>query len=219
MTESLRLVVTTEPAALPLTLSQIKAYLGIDESEVGFDPLLMAYQRTAVGLCEAFTKRALITQTLTMFRDAWGDGGAYDESIAEGWTDGAYLPAAAARYVELPRPPLQSVIYVKTYDDLDVAITWAAASYFVDTASKPGRILPRVGQAWPTVTRVANGVEIRYVAGYGDSGDRVPPAIRDGLLAFIAKMHDCGGREDAQEAARNCGAYLLWQPYRIMGLT
>ncbi len=75
-------------------------------------------------------------------------------------------------YIEIPRPPLQSITSIKYYGTDDTEYTMTATDYFVDTKSEPGRVSLAYGKTWPsTVLRPINGVVVRFVAGYtGYSG-------------------------------------------------
>lgn len=214
MREPLTLTLTTAPAGLPLSLNQLKAHLRLADDQTDEDALVIGLLRSAVEHCESFTGRALMTQTWTLFRDAWpcGDGAV----PAEGLTIGSsYDPPA--RGIELPKPPLQAVTTIKTYDDSDSATTWDAANYLVDTAREPGRIVARRGQSLPLPTRAANGIEIRFVAGYGDDPADVPEQIRHGLQLLTARLYEHRG-DDMGLAARESGAARLWQSYRVLRL-
>ena len=117
--------------------------------------------------------------------------------------------------ITLPYPPLLSVTHVKTYDDNDVATTWAASNYFVDTTSIPGRIVARDGVSLPVATRVANGFEIEFVAGYGDDEADVPETVRTGILIMAAHLHEHRGDDDPAKAAQASGATSYWRAEKV----
>ena len=210
------MTLTTAPGPLPVSLNEIKAGLRIESDIVADDAMLMAFLRTAVDECENNTKLALITQTWTIFRDAWPYKSTMDDGLWEGVREGAFMQELG-HDVDLPKAPLQSITHVKTYDDADTATTWSSSSYYVDTASKPGRLVARLGQTFPAPTRTANGIEIQFVAGYGDTGNDVPQAIRDGLIQYVKALYDCDGDEGGAKAcAPGRVAFSLWRPYRIL---
>ena len=210
------MTLTTAPKLLPVSLNEIKSALHIESDINADDAMLMAFLRTAVDQCENETRLALISQTWTIFRDAWPYKSTMDDGLWEGVREGAFIQTVGTA-LELPKAPLQSITHVKTYADDDTATTWSSSSYFVDTASKPGRLVARVGQTFPAPTRTANGIEIQFVAGYGDTGNDVPQAIRDGLMQFIKALYDCDGDEGGAKAcAPGRVAYSLWRPYRIL---
>lgn len=209
----MRLELVTAPQDVAIHLQEAKQHLHLDDDQTDDDALILGLVRTAIERAETFTGRVLISQVWRMFLDRWPG------KASEVWWDGVregpetWLDPSPAE-VDLPKPPLISVASVKTYDDDDAATTWAASNYFVDTASEPGRIVPRTGVPWPTTTRTANGIEITFTAGYGANPHDVPEAIRQGILEMVEKLYDdC----DAEEASKG-KAEALWQPYRLMRL-
>ena len=98
-----------------------------------------------------------------------------------------------------------------------MATTWDAGNYFVDSAREPGRLVARRGRSLPLPTRAANGIEIRFLAGYGDDPADVPEALRQGLLMLAAHLYEHRG-EDPERAVQASGAFGLWRPYRVLRL-
>lgn len=169
----LRLSLVTEPKALPVTVAEAKLHARIDEDDD--DTLTASLIATATELAEAYTRRAIMQQTWKMFLDCWPG----DE-------------------IEMPRAPLVSVTHIKTYDDADAATTLDAANYYVDTATRPGRIVRRSSGTWTEPARVANGIEIQFVCGYATDPANVPAKIKTGIVAMIAFLYE--NRGDAAAA-------------------
>lgn len=94
--------------------------------------------------------------------------------------------------LELPKPPLQSVTWIKYVDTAGVVQTWASSNYTVLAPSGPkcrrAEIWPVYNVTWPSVRCQPDAVRIRFVAGYGDSGTDVPPLLRQGMLLDIGSM-------------------------------
>ena len=90
----------------------------------------------------------------------------------------------------MPFSPLVSVTHVKTFDDSDNATTMASSRYFVDTASDYGRVVLRTGETWDDMLRVANAIEITYVAGYGSVATSVPAGIRQGIIVLASHFFE-----------------------------
>lgn len=154
---------TTAPTLYPVSVDEAADQLGFDANE--FDALLQGFIVTATTFVEGYLNRALINRTYTGYLDC--------------------LDSAA---VDLPMPPLVSVSYVKTYDDADAATTLSASTYYVAAHVWRSAIILRQGASWPTVTRVADGVEIRWVAGYGSNPSDVPEPIRQAILICVAAL-------------------------------
>ena len=195
MREPLRLSLTTPPARLPVEPNELRAQLRLDDDQVLEDALLAATLRSAVQACESFTGRVLMTQTWTLFRDAW-----------------------PGHVLDLPRPPLRAVVHVKTYNESDTESLWPADNYFADTASLPGRLIARTGQAFPAPGRAANGIEVRFTAGHGDSPVDVPEQLRQGILQLAAHLFENRGDRDAGNAVAASGTAALWRPFVVARL-
>lgn len=216
MRDPLRLSLAEPPAQLPASLAEAKAHLRVENDQTSDDAIIMGHLRAAVSLCEQVTGRALMTQTWVMGRDAWPEASARDDRLWEGIRVGAQL-GGSAHVVDIPKPPLQAVIHVKTFDSADVETIWPASNYFVDTLSAPGRLSARTGHRFPVPGRAANGIEIRFAAGYGDDMSDVPEPLRQGILRLTAHVFEHRG-DNMAAAARASGAMALWLPYRVVRL-
>jgi hypothetical protein len=203
------LVLVTGPAAEPLTLAEAKLHLKVDAADE--DSLIQNLIQAARLAAEEETGLALLAQTWRLYLDAFPQ--------AAGWWGGVREGARSAeveRVIELPRPPLLSVTHVKTYDTVDAASVMPAADYFVDGASRPGRIVLRPHAAWPAALRDTNAIEIEYQAGFGAAASNVPVAIRQGMLQHVAALYAARGDGlDMGEAPIPAAALALYRPYRI----
>ena len=162
----------TAPSVEPVDFEMLRSHLRID-SEEEFDELA-GYVRACREYVETTVLRsALITQTWELLLDAWPD-----DSV-----------------LMLPKPPLQGVMSV-TYVLADESVhTFSSSNYFVDADSQPGRLVLKGDVSWPSGTlRVANGVTVRFVAGYGDAVADVPEPIRQALLLMVGDLYN--HRED-----------------------
>jgi len=211
-----RLTIVTVPTVEPVTLVEAKLFLKVDET--ADDTLITSMIKAARHACERYTSRALTERTGQVFFDRIQGA---DYPLTEGITIGADLSFSASELF-IPKPPLVSVTHVKTYDDSDVATVWDSGNYFVDTATEPGRIVPRSGVSWPTATRVANGIEIQFVAGYPEITPATNPKTYDipedivtGIKRMINHLYENRG-DDPVVAAKESGAQQLWLPYQIM---
>jgi uncharacterized phiE125 gp8 family phage protein len=186
------LVLVTAAGVRPVGLAEAKLHLKLDTTDE--DVLVDALIDAATEACRRYTGRELVNQTWRLLLDA-------------------ALPGA----IELPRPPLVAVSHVKSYDDADTPTTFAAANYYVDTASVPGRVVPRIGANWPTIGRAANGFEVEFIAGYGTQAS-VPAPLRQGILVLVAYGYE--GREALAEDPPTLPAAVraLWQPFRVARL-
>lgn len=159
--------VTTAPAATPILLADLRKHLRIDgATDENEDAVLTAYIAAAVQFVEDYCGISLITQT----RDTKFD---YFENL-----------------IELPRPPLASVSYIKYLDADGAQQTLADTVYQVDTFSRPGIIRLGVNQSWPAVYDQAQAIEIRYLTGFGNSGSYVPETIKHALKLLCGHWYE-----------------------------
>lgn len=152
------LVLYTAPAVEPVSVSEMKLHLRVDGTDD--DTYIGALITAARMKVEEETGRALCTQT-------------YDFYMHEtpGWR------------IRLPRPPLQSVTWIKFVSKADVETTVSASDYIVDVTRTPGMVLLKYDRSWPSVDlKETGGVKIRYLAGYG-----VAVAVPE-LLKTIIKL-------------------------------
>lgn len=176
------------PARYPLSIDEAKSQLNIIETP-DWDARIAGLIAAATSYVENYTGRALITRGYKGFLDHWPrlaevSGMAQDYGAPGPWPEpSAWL---TRRWVEIPRPPLQAISAVTTFDDDDNATVWDVSSYYVDTSSTVGRLVRRRDACWPPVCRAANGIEIQWTSGYGDSPGDTPEPIRHAMLLLIS---------------------------------
>ena len=187
----------TAPATEPVTTSEAKSHLRVDTT--ADDTLIGTLITAARQHVENHLRRALITQTWELVTDAFPVGDV----------------------IRLPLPPLVSVTSIKYTDKDGNESTLSSAAYVVDTDSTKGRVVLKSGETWPSDTlAAANGVRVRYVAGYGEAS-AVPRPIRQAILLLIGTMYE--NRESVLVAQGVTVAQLpfgvdaLLMPYRIFG--
>jgi hypothetical protein len=206
--------VQSGPGSEPVTVNDLKLRLGIAASDSTWNDLLGALIETARIECERQTARALITQTLDIYFD-------HRPLERQEWWDGVREVPASELFAypstfEIPRMPIQSVTSVTFYDEDDAATVADSSTYIVDIASEPPRVVLRRGEVWPTIIlRNANGIVIRVVAGYGNSGTAVPGPLKEGILALAAYLFEHRGACDMSGALSMSGASALWRSYRL----
>ena len=204
----------TAPVAEPITLAEAKAFLRVET--VADDTLVTALIVAARGWAEQFTNRVFVTQTWRLWLDQWPCG---NSEWWDGMREESITHLAATQAVTLPKASLQSVSSITTYADDDTANVWASSNYFTDTASKPGRVIARGNAGWPQPSRMANGICIEYVAGYGNAA-AVPETIKTAIKQLVAHWYEHRGEAVAGSFAPpplTVTALLL--PYRLQGLT
>lgn len=161
----------TAPATEPLTFADLPSdqlrISGTDEQS-----LVNSYIKTARRIAEDRQNRALITQTWEM-----------------------YLPDFYDYEIVIDKTPVQSIEFIKYYDEAGDLQTIDAANYELDTVSEPARLKPVYGQSWPSsVYDKFNPIIIRFVCGYGTASD-VPEETKDAMLMIIAHLYENRGDE------------------------
>ena len=74
----------------------------------------------------------------------------------------------------------------------------------------------RDGGTWPTDLRNANGIEVLYIAGYGDTRATIPEPIRVAMLEYIAFLYEHRGDDEGRALNPPMMIRSLLQPYVIM---
>lgn len=156
--------VTDEPAVEPISLTEAKLYLKVDDSTE--DDLIDILRQSARESVEQRTQRSLITQTRTMKMDWFPSGDT----------------------ILLPNGPVQEVTSVQYYDDDNDLVTLDANDYYVDKDSDIARIV--VIDSWPSTYDRPNAVVIEYDTGYGDAGGDVPAPLRKAVLFMLGHLYE-----------------------------
>lgn len=168
------IIVSTPPSQAALSLAEVKAFISHDFADD--DVKLEAEIASAQAKIEAYLKRKLITQTLTIVWDRFA---------------GCML---------LPCGPVQSVDEIRykgsggTLSALDASV-WQSA-----VKIEPARIMPAYGQIWPVTGDYPEAVEADVVVGYGDTGASVPADILLALKLSIATSFEKALVNDASSA-------------------
>lgn len=191
----MNLTLVAAPAIQPVTLSEAKLYLKVDGADD--DSRISDLIKAATRKAEEFTRRAFITQTWEI----------------------AFDSAPSTRIV-IPRPPLQSILSIKSYDEAGAESVFSLSNVWVDKRSTPGRIMLKDGIEWPTELRPIDAIVIQFTAGYGGSTGSVDAGIREGILRGVATLY--AAREDAiigtVAAQLPEGARELLFPYKVWQL-
>lgn len=203
-----------DPEVFVATLDEVKLRLGIDAFDYTWDSMLTSYIEVAQRWIEDSLGIEMIDSTWTlsldclpMRRGEWWDG------VREGAITELH---AAQNFIELPRWPLQSLTSITFFDDEDNGTVVPAATYYVDTATRPGRAVLRYGEVWPTVVlRPAAGIVAEFVAGYGDAAADVPEPLKEAVRLMVAFLFEHRGACDAPSAYTKSGAKTLADNYRV----
>jgi uncharacterized phiE125 gp8 family phage protein len=160
------LLLTSGPAAEPVALAEAKAHLRVDGTAE--DMLIASLIVTSRLHVEAAASLALITQSWSYWLDAW--------------------PRAPA--LRLPLRPVESIAAVRLYDANGTTTPLDPATYLLDGAGLPPRLVRQGSLLWPKPGRTANGIEIAFTAGYGDTAADVPAPLRQAILLLVAHWYE-----------------------------
>jgi uncharacterized phiE125 gp8 family phage protein len=158
--------IVTPPNAEPVSLEEAKLHVRADGDAE--DSLIEGIITSAREYCETYTRRALATQTVEAYLDAF----------------------PRTEYIELPRPPLQSVVSVVCKDIAGSETTLVEnEDYLVDLESSIGSIVLPYGKNWPSVTSYPiNPIKIRLTAGYS-TGIPIPKMVKQAMLLLIGHWY------------------------------
>ncbi len=197
------LKLVTPPEVEPVTLAEAKAHLRLETT--ADDAFVTSLIPAARELVEIFLRRALITQT-------W-------ELTLDGFPWNRYLVYSVSA-IDIPRPPLQSVEWIKYTDTAGQVQTMRPDQYVVDASSdQMGRVALAWTEFWPLTRYTINSVAIRFKAGYGDSPEDVPPGIRLAICRQVSDLYE--NREDVvigQSVSLTWLTELMLWRYRALGV-
>jgi uncharacterized phiE125 gp8 family phage protein len=178
---------TVPPAALPVSLAELKAHLRVDESHE--DASIMGYCRAAVEHVERYTGMGLITQTWKQTYSAF--------PRAEDRREGASFDTPSSRVMRLWRRPVQAVPSIEYLDGAGVTQTLDPSVYEVAGANwsmtQPWIALAS-GKSWPATYVSPQAITVTYRVGFGDDHNAVPELIRHAILLVVGTWY--GYRED-----------------------
>ncbi|MDE2016469.1 MAG: head-tail connector protein [Hyphomicrobiales bacterium] len=169
------LTLLSPPTAEPVTLADAKNFLRVDvtDDDALIGDLLIAARQTV----EAYCGRALVTQTWRLALDAWPRGG----------------------MISLPVAPFQSFVGARTLDPTGAATALDPTTYVLDSSPEVARIV--FSQRPPELQRVAAGVQVDWIAGYGPAPTDPPAALRLAIRSLVASWYEDRGDQDFDAAA------------------
>ena len=185
-------ILLTAPALEPVALDEARSYLRVEHHDD--DETIAALIAGARIHVEATTRRALITQSWRLTRDAWPEDGR----------------------VAVRPGPLQALTAARVYDYDNNAQTLDLAAFVPDLG---GSALTFVPWALPVPARAALGIELDVRTGYGDAAIDVPEPLRQAIRLLTAHWYENRGL-----VAGGGGAVLpetvaaLIAPYRMLSL-
>jgi hypothetical protein len=200
------------PDVEPVFLQDLKDQLRICGTDEDIE--LSLFVLACREYIESLTGRAMINQTWRLTLDQWPTGGRVWWDGIESGSLGNLEKGRAWLY--LPRYRLQSVTQIRVFDEAGNPSTVNLNEFIVDGEQEPGRLLLRNNAVWPIALQRGNAIQIDYVAGYGDTPDDVPGALRLAVLQMAANLYQHRGDDCSEADAFNkSGAASLLRAFRV----
>jgi uncharacterized phiE125 gp8 family phage protein len=183
------------PAVEPLTLAEAKLFLRVEHDDD--DDLIAALIAGSRIHVEAQTRRALITQTWRLTRDAWPQSGCF-----------FVLPV-----------PLVSLVAARVYTSESATQALDLAAFTVDKAPAPA-LLAFVPGTLPSPGRAKAGVELDVTTGYGAAPANVPAPLRQAIRLLTAHWYENRGLVAVGQSVAGLPASVgaLIAPYQVLSL-
>lgn len=185
-------ILLTAPAVEPLSLAEAKAFLRVEH---GDDDDVIASLIAAARLhVEAQTRRALVTQSWRLTRDAWPADGRLHVTPA----------------------PLQALTAARVYNAAGNTAALDLQSFVADTAGSTIVFAP-----WAVAQpgRSAGGIELDVTVGYGDAASDVPESLRQAVRLLVAHWYENRGlTTDSAVNVLPVTVTALLAPYRVLSL-
>ena len=176
------------PAIEPVSITEIKLWLKVEDDVEDEDDLLGDLITTARVAAENYTGRAFITQTVRLSVDGIRPLSDWQPGYYQLPVD--YFDAALPSSVLLPRQPVQSIAAVTTYDQYNAATVYDPTRY----ALIGNALTLNSGAYWPSNLRTSSPANVDYVAGYGDTPESVPSPIRTAIKMHVAAIYEDRGQ-------------------------
>lgn len=169
------LKLVTPSTAEPVTRTEAKLWLRLDEHQVDEDPLIDSLIARARARFEEVTQRSCLEQTFDLVMDCAPDDGP----------------------ITLPKAPLVEVISIKGYQTTEAddsgGTAMSTSGFYVDTASEFGRVMPLSAFTYPVATREINGFIVRFTAGYSSGSSGVPENVKTEIKQIVARLYESRG--------------------------
>lgn len=165
----------TPPALEPVTIADVRAFLRI--STDGEDDILRRLIAAAREIIEAETGLSLIDQTWRLRVDRWPRSGR----------------------LALFKYPVKMVTTVVAYRPDGTAISFSPEEFVLHHSRRPQRLYMA---QYPDAAEFV-GLEVDFVAGFGESGVEVPDALKQAILTLVAHLYESRAGVDADAAQRS----------------
>lgn len=147
-------------SVLPISLDEAKAYLRIDGNDD--NAVVASLIEAATEWVEDQTGQQIRPASVVYSLDAFPLG----------------------REIKLPKPPLRSVDTVWYLNAAGNQQVFPFGTYAEDTVSRPGRVILKPGNSWPTTDGSPGCVWVEYDAGYANPA-AVPSSLKQAIRFMV----------------------------------
>lgn len=165
----MNLTQTVAPAAEPISRDDAKEHLRVTHTDDDdYIDALIAAARARLDGITGILGRALIDQTWTLELDEFPANGE----------------------IRIPLAPLSSITQIDYRDADSVSQTLATSVYTTTKRNGVSYVVRKDGQSWPAIDNDPDAVTVTFVAGYGEAGSDVPPALIAAMKLHIGHMYE-----------------------------
>lgn len=195
--------IVTPPLCEPVTLSETRLYLRINDGDRDDDELITQLITAARQHVEGRMRRQIVQATLELTLDQFPVARIAEDSPNHPYSDlpGRRTAVERTTGIRLPHPPLISVTKIEYVDGNGTTQTLSSSAYVVDAKNEPGIIMQAYNALWPVCRSQPSAVTVTYVAGYGvitDTTDAqkqaaVPAAVKLAIKMLVRHWYDYRG--------------------------
>ncbi len=172
------LTLITPPGSEPISISEAAGYMRVDTSDDA--AYIQDIIKAAREYCEAFQRRAYITQTWELSLQEFPNG--YNDRLND---------CQGSNIIELPKGSLQTVDSF-TYTDYAGTIRTMTqnVNYILSTRGVLGKLAPPYAVIWPPDPLFPlDPIVIKFTCGYGEPED-VPMKVKQAMYMLINYWYD-----------------------------
>lgn len=182
-------ILLAPPVVEPISLAEAKDFLRVETADE--DPLIAALIAAGRIHVERQSGIALIAQSWRLVLDCWPEAG-----------------RIAVRPV-----PLKALAAARVFDFDGEARAVDLQAFVVDASTSTLAFIPWI---LPMPTRIAAGIELDVIAGFGDTAADVPEPLRQAVRLLVAHWYENrAGIAGAEGPPLPAGAAALIAPYRV----
>lgn len=165
-----------QPTVEPVTLAELKAHVHVEHEDE--DAYLSGLVQAAREYCERRVDRCFVDTRLEMKLDTFPAGVELALPLPP------FSPTAGRQGIEVSY--LNVTLQELAVTEAVPVITSQPGTFLAHRSSTPAVLTPNVNGYWPVTGPIRAAVTVRWWAGYGDSGQAVPKAIRHAILMLAA---------------------------------